>query len=126
MNDTVWTALVGAGGGVVAGAVSGAIVSLIAPWVNWGIEKRKILYAKQQVLINDWRALVKKIRHEYMARGPSSKNMLEGLEAQGAFSTLRPHLDDITLKALDTTDGKEAARLLLDHIHRLEKEWGLI
>jgi hypothetical protein len=122
MDNTVKIALIAA----IAAVVSAVVTGLIVPRINWGIEKRKILHAKKQALINDWRALARKIRHEHMAGGEGSTNILEELENQGAFSTLRPHLSEGTLNALDTRDGKKACQILIDEIARLEKKWGLI
>lgn len=42
------------GGGV--GLVTGAVASLIAPWANWGIEKRKLRRAGRVERIREWRA----------------------------------------------------------------------
>jgi hypothetical protein len=37
MTDTVWAAIVGG----IAGVVTGSISAVVAPWANWGIEKRR-------------------------------------------------------------------------------------
>jgi tetrahydromethanopterin S-methyltransferase subunit E len=42
----------------IIGFVAGAVGSLIAPWVNWGIEQRKQRRASRNALINNARGYV--------------------------------------------------------------------
>jgi hypothetical protein len=41
--------------GAIGGLVTGAIASLIAPWVQWAIEKRRSKLNYRQELIRKWR-----------------------------------------------------------------------
>jgi hypothetical protein len=50
LGDTILVAIIG--------LVSGAIGSLIAPWVNWGIEKRKLNLQRKSTLIDQWRQFI--------------------------------------------------------------------
>ena len=50
VSDTIWVACIG--------LVSGAIGSLVAPSVKWGIEKRKLVHNRRVELINNWRAFI--------------------------------------------------------------------
>ena len=40
------------------GFISGAVGSLIAPWVKWGIEKKKLRYKKRVELINEIKSYI--------------------------------------------------------------------
>lgn len=52
MSDQVLAALVGG----VAGLITGAVSSLVAPWVNWGVEKRRLRFQRRRDLVSEWRA----------------------------------------------------------------------
>lgn len=41
--------------GGVAGLATGALASVVAPWVNWGIERRRLRLERRQELIAEWR-----------------------------------------------------------------------
>jgi hypothetical protein len=51
-------ALIGGG----AGLASGTVVSLIAPWSNWGIEKRRLRRESRVQRIKEWRKGVNALR----------------------------------------------------------------
>lgn len=38
------------------GVVSGGIASLVAPWAQWGVEKRREQLAHRRALVQSWRA----------------------------------------------------------------------
>jgi hypothetical protein len=48
-------AFIGGGAGLLTGAVTGSISSLIAPWAKWGIEKKRRAHDLRQQRIEDWR-----------------------------------------------------------------------
>lgn len=54
MENIILVALIGA----VAGLVSGAIASLIAPWIKWGIEKKKLKLSERKQLLKDVRKII--------------------------------------------------------------------
>jgi hypothetical protein len=49
MSDTILTAVIGG----IAGLITGTIGSLIAPWVHWGIEKRRSQAERRRALIDN-------------------------------------------------------------------------
>ncbi len=49
----------------IAGLISGAIGSLIAPWIKWGIEKRRLKLSERKNLINNLREFVSSENYEY-------------------------------------------------------------
>jgi hypothetical protein len=47
MDPSIISAIIGG----VTGLIAGTIASLFAPWINWGIEKRKLRLTAQRELI---------------------------------------------------------------------------
>jgi hypothetical protein len=111
------------------GGLSGAIVSLVAPWLNWGIEKKKMrLEAK--------RTLIKNLRSELgmLAIAPASK---QEFRSRVCYAQVRPFLQKKTIDFIESdsitviSGGRHSGAdnfksILLDDISRLEKEWELI
>jgi len=54
MTETA-TTLILAG---ITGLFSGAAGSLIAPWIHWGIEKKRIKHSRRAELIKRWRVTI--------------------------------------------------------------------
>lgn len=51
MDSEVAAAIVGG----VAGFATGAVSSIIAPWSNWGVEKRRIRHNRRIDMVEEWR-----------------------------------------------------------------------
>lgn len=151
MNDPIDIALIGA----IAGLISGALASLIAPWIQWGIEKRKSQH-------NDRRNLIKKVRelvidvsneqeriNELIAANPSELpkelkypkaiTYLDALQRHQHFHAIKQFLNESIIESLSNshlykledrgTILGQLARpfcLLLNDISKLEKKWKLI
>lgn len=107
------------------GLVSGAVGSLIAPWVNWGIEKRRAKLEARRRFIADARA---ELQHN-----PDKKKFRESV----LYSRLRPHLSERTSKEIesDTVTVQMGGRgggtnnfipRVLDDIRELETKWKLL
>jgi hypothetical protein len=107
------------------GLVSGVIGSLIAPWVNWGIEKRRARLEARRRFIADARA---ELQH-----GPEKKQFRESV----LYSRLLPHLSDRTIKqlmsdAITIQSGGRGAGVnnyipqVLDDVRDLEAKWKLL
>ena len=108
-----------------AGLVAGIIGSLIAPWVHWGIEKRKLRLMSRRVLISD-------IRH--LLSYPTTK---EEFRDNTIYFQLKPFLseqtreeiesDDLTVKMGDRGAVTNAFRIhVLDELQLLENKWRLL
>jgi hypothetical protein len=82
----------------VVGLITGAMGSLIAPWVSWGIEKRRSKVEARRRSIADARA---ELQHK-----PENKAFRESL----LYSRLRPHLSEGTrrhrVRHHNDTDGR--------------------
>lgn len=118
--------LIAASSGAIAGLISGVIGSLIAPWVQWAIEKRRSRLSYRQERIGVWRRSIREF--DYFGT--------KKFTATGAYSEMRPHLQGDVRESLETprtsivsneARGEVAERsLLLDEVTRIEKEWGLV
>lgn len=109
----------------VVGLASGAVGSLIAPWVNWGIEKKRLLIAARREFLKECRELI----HSAPPR--------EEFRSSNVYARLLPLLSSGTRELVEseTTDifvvGRIAevnsyARRLFDEIAKIEREWGLL
>jgi hypothetical protein len=107
------------------GLVSGAVGSVIAPWVNWGIEKRRSRLEARRRFIADARA---ELQHN-----PDKKKFRESV----LYSRLRPHLSERTNREIesDTVTVQTGGRgsgvnnfipQVLDGILKLEARWKLL
>jgi hypothetical protein len=114
MNDTIYVALIGG----VSGLITGAVGSLIAPWVQWGIEKRRKRMDNRRVLLYDVRKL--------LDGKPLRRNEYRESKEYGAIAAyLSKSLKD-RVEQRNTHGGEE---LIRDDMHKelceLEKKWGL-
>jgi hypothetical protein len=149
MSDPFAIALVGAIGGL----ISGVAASLIAPWVHWGVEKRRSRTDARRDLIQQARKAVLEAHDVWdrntqdLAEGkvelkkayPKALTYMDMLMIDERFQKARPHLTDPVL------NGLAQARLLsledrgaplgsmpkpfagvLDDLARLEAKWELI
>lgn len=107
-------------------AFAGALVgSLIAPLVNWGIEKRRNRIAYRRELIKQWRADIQ-TNYESFPQFSSS----------ASYAAIRPHLTKEAVSKLEKPvfhsraqlgrAGDPMRHLLLDEISRIEREWKLV
>ncbi len=102
--------------------------SLVAPWVHWGIEKKREKRKRKQKLVDTWRQYIEK-KFEWS----SFRNTV-------MFSQMKPYLSDKMVKELDPViEGEQPtlhlrspigedtlAKRLIDEIVAIEKRWGLI
>jgi hypothetical protein len=106
----------------VCGLIAGALGSLIAPWVQWGIEQRREKLKYRRNLVEKWRNYIE----NNFDKGKINDSVL--------YSELRPHLSKASRDAVEGSTltirsgrgGNVVKSLLLDDIKRIEKEWDLI
>jgi hypothetical protein len=125
MTDTVWAAIVGG----IAGVVTGSISAVVAPWANWGIEKRRQKLNDRRERIKAWREMVK-----------VTNLQRESFRETTGYSTLRPYLTTGLIDEIERTDinitltmgGSTPDRKtqlkarILDEIAAIEKQWKLL
>ncbi|MBO0947518.1 hypothetical protein [Fibrella forsythiae] len=114
------------------GLIGGVIGSLIAPWVVWGIERRKIKINKKIELLNKVRQYTERPDFDRVAFSqtaiyseikPYLTKSLIGMIEQNSETKL------ITIKSPRHGRGISLNNLspeLLDEIVRIEKAWGLM
>jgi hypothetical protein len=113
----------------IIGFLTGAIGSLFAPWIHWGIEKRKIRLQKRIEMIKQVRDIVQQIDYERI-----------GFRETGIYSQIKPYLDKDIVDAIELPSNhvkidvgnlrgagvKNYKTEILDNLTRLEKRWHLI
>ena len=106
----------------IVGLITGALGSLLAPWVNWGIEKKKALRAKRENLINSIRS--------YLAKNdPKNEEFLNSLD----YIQIRPFLTKEFIGELEDHD-KVIIKILFrgyyqeqffEQLDAIEEKWKL-
>jgi hypothetical protein len=128
----IWAGVIGG----VAGLATGALGSVIAPWVNWGIEKQRGDRKHKRDLIASWRAGIASIDDE----GSDVDGFPSGYLAQHTsryfrtpwYETLRPYLPEAFRANTERSNTGPAGgsprslkNFLADEVDRIEREWGL-
>ncbi|MGH8621833.1 MAG: hypothetical protein ACRET3_06820 [Burkholderiales bacterium] len=113
--------------GALGAIVGGIVIYLVAPWVHWGIEQRRIRTESRRALIAEAR--------EYIG---SESFYGSDLVRKPIYPRLKPHLAPDIIEVIenyeeveDQQDDPESfpevfRKELLDEISRLERTWGLI
>ncbi len=113
----------------IAGLISGTLASLVAPWVNWGVERRRGRLNTRQSLLADARSTL--IFYEYDN---------EAFRDTAEYSRLKPYLSKKVISLIESHDNSNLAvvmkgrhagannfkNLILDEISNLERKWKLI
>ncbi|MBC7002756.1 hypothetical protein BIZ37_09330 [Photobacterium sp. BZF1] len=111
----------------VIGLISGGVGSLCAPWVNWGIDKRRLRRTARYKLISSAREYVGS--KQYGVRQYIKKDHYHQLRNEFSKST-KLQFDEALEKTEhgeNVADYREDTRqLLLKEISRIEKRWYLI
>jgi hypothetical protein len=120
---TGWSVVISA----VVGLVSGAIGSLIAPWVHHAIEKDRESRAHHRALIAKWRAMVGRYRAGglWVINDPDYTDLRGYLGAEALHELER---NSHTITIVEGTEGISAdhrLKVVVDEIARLERAWGL-
>lgn len=112
---------------VLTGTIGGVIGSLVAPFVHWGIEKRRDRRAAQRDLLDRARLFV-----------GSGQFSAGGFQRSAEYSRLKAYLDPDLVRVIehpdeardqmdDPSEFYDAVRSsVLDELTRVEREWKLI
>ena|SRR5712692_1144563 len=123
MDSTVTAAIIGG----VSGLIAGVVGSLVAPWIHWGIEKRRDRRATQRDLLGAAR--------EYVA---SKEFGASQFAKKPVYARLKPHLAADVVRAVENSEevrdqmddpgefGEDLRRGVLDELTRIERKWKLI
>lgn len=108
------------------GLVSGVIGSLFAPWVHWGIDKRRRRLDSKAEKIREWRTFVDQFDFENDVIGDTA-----------TYAAMRPYLLPKIIKEMEQAtmylqvggpgrgDQLQKQRLS-DEITRIERKWELV
>jgi len=109
----------------VIGLLTGAIGSLVAPWMNWGIKKREMKFQKKTELLNAVRNNIDfSINFSYSSFNETS-----------LYSQIKPYLDNKIITKINSSSKMNMMGLLksenqknelLEIINQLEKKWKII
>jgi len=108
------------------GFIGGMMGSIVAPWVHWRIEKRRIKLQNRKDKIARWREMLTQVLNAEKWSDPGDLDRVLCQEAD--FLGLRPYLSDKTRDMIGDFDVLEAeifAEMAAD-ISRLEVKWGLL
>jgi len=151
MNDTIIVALIG----TIDGFISGTIASLIAPWINWGVKKKKLRFEERRKLLKEIREI---IITEYEANEnftkelalnpnstqqkifyPTAVTYYDTPNKHSQFQRLIPFIPNDTIKLLKKSKlhsmrdrGSALGEMpkpyesLMQSLSSIEKEWNLI
>jgi len=122
MNFTLADTVIAA----VIGLLSGAVGSLIAPWVNWGIEKRKLKLQRKSDLIDSWRQFIETFDFENNRFGNTT-----------VYAAMRPFMEPDVITNFEAQrtifvppDGGRGDNLFKqwasDQVSFIERKWKLI
>lgn len=111
---------------IIIAIISGAIGSLIAPWVHWGIEKKRLKLSARRKLIENVR--------DFLEESPDKEEFQESV----IYSKIKPFISQKTQKKIEDDvihvcrgGGRGGgvnnySHNVLDELCVLEKEWKLL
>ena len=111
----------------ITGGIFGTLGSLIAPWINWGVEKKRMKVNRRIAMIDQLRKSLDSME-EYDNRT---------FTQSAIYSNIRPYLDRKLMEYIEREDviviggGRSGGvnnhkSKILDAVSKLEKEWGLL
>lgn len=127
----MWPVIIGG----VAGLLGGALASLVAPWVNWRIERKRDEAQARRNRVAEWRAGI--AREEQRADADDASVAREYLRTDW-YGSLRVYLSEATVDKLEFTRSgylgthnegtfhrHEWARVLSGEVDRVAREWNI-
>jgi hypothetical protein len=125
MDDKVLTTIIGG----VAGLVTGAIGSLFAPWIHWGIEKRRYKRAARKELVSSFRASLQEC-----INCTTTISVGDRFRSWPSYYQIRPNLNQDYVAELERFWDSEVRspavssliNRMLDDLACLEKDWDLL
>ena len=112
----------------IVGLIAGLVGSLIAPWVQWGVEKKRIKQQRRIEMINQWREILSQenFQRTDFLNHPLYGPLRELIKQDVLKNFERPTLTFIG-KSLDESPKDSYDRdIIMKEVARIEKEWGVI
>jgi gas vesicle protein len=125
MDINLLTAIIG----LTAGAISGTVASLTAPWVGWSIEKRKIKLENRRKTLEQWRNCIKEDFDPQKFRETIEFSQMQKLISKGIEKELNPadFIKGEPVITLRSPIGRDNLRdRLLKEISEIEQKWNLL
>lgn len=123
MGNAVMTMLIAS----IVGVISGAIGSLVAPWVHWGIEKKRTKLLTRKAIIDECKRQIDIDGYKEFVSKPCYASIRPFLEKEIIEKVEKGDDHIVVVMGSGRTGGANNFRpILLDEIARIEKEWGLI
>jgi hypothetical protein len=124
----MWTTIIPA---IISGLLGAGVASVVAPWSNWGVEKRKNDREYKRRLIQSWRNGVAELTSEKEALGTRWYETLrphltadEILKVEGVYTAPRPRTFAVPADPGSPAVGrKPEIDLLVRAVTRVEREW---
>ncbi len=106
--------------------VSGLISTFAAPYINWGIEKKKMRQERRKELLRSAREELN-----------SDSFQIENFKSREIYSRIQPYLsentkgsitgsDGVFIMVVDGTSDDMFRNLISEDLHKQEEDWGLI
>jgi hypothetical protein len=128
MTDMITSAIVGG----IAGIITGSLSSLFAPWIHWGIEKRRGIRKDRTLLLNNTQAMIVDYRSgigvdEFLPIGSSLYKNIHWIRIKPYLSIpVLKQMEDIELEPPHHKKVHEALDTLEIELSRLRKKWHLV
>lgn len=106
------------------GFATGVAGSFIAPWVTWGVEKRRMRLQARKDAITAWRQVVARVVKEEEYADDGELGYL--FDQEPDFLRLKPLLSDATRVLLSEGAPQDALEKLQEDINRIERSWHLL
>ena len=121
MLDT-WISVLAGGG---AGLATGAVASFVAPWANWGVEKRRQRRESRRKLIHEVRT---------WAKGRTDRRGFAGTDLclriwphlTPEFQVMLDRSETVQAPGADGMSDRTFTIKLLDELAEVERHWGLV
>jgi hypothetical protein len=119
----------------VFGLLAGVVGSLIAPWINWGIEKQRLKLQHRRDLVAQWRKLLHSVSEFHVLQNTEERytDFVALVTRHEFFESLQPHLSSKAIDLIQGTRGEfwgadgvdEAFKALSSDVDRIRREWRL-
>lgn len=108
--------------GAIGGLITGTIASLVAPWSQWGVEKRRLRREERRAMLEAARQLISVLSDPRSFRDTPEYSRLRPYLSE----KLRGHFEGEAIAVVVGEDRGGLTAWLFDEIAQLEKTWGIV
>ena len=108
------------------GFATGVLGTFIAPWVSWGVERRRRRYQQRKEMTAQCRRVIATVVTDDEYTGPGELEWC--LIQHPEFLALRPHLSSQTLAMFqdENLPAHEVIEAVLEDVAAIERNWHLL